>query len=387
MPSSGNRKLIFLVTEDWYFWLHRLPMARAARAAGFDVAVATRVAAHGERIRGEGFTLHPLHWHRRRLGPWASLAAVMEIYRLYRRERPLVVQHVSLKPALLGGIAALLARVPGVVSIITGTGYLAVSRSVQARVLAWFARALLPRLLLRRGSRVIVENEDDRIFFATSRPGGASRIAVFTGTGVDIERFRPQPEPPTPPIVAAYAGRMIAIKGVAVLVDAQQRLRRTGLDLRLDLAGLADPENPSSIDGAELERWAGLQGIRCLGHQEDVRTIWTACHVAGLASWGGEGLPVSLLEAAAMGRPIVATDVPGTREIARHGVNALLVPPGDAAAFADALATLARDAGMRQRFGEAGRRLVEERFSERAVGAATVKLYRALLDELGIPAT
>jgi glycosyltransferase involved in cell wall biosynthesis len=231
-----------------------------------------------------------------------------------------------------------------------------------------------------------VENEDDRMFFAASRPRAASRIAVFTGTGVDVERFHPQPEPPTPPIVAAYAGRMIAIKGVAVLVDAQQRLRQAGLDLRLDLAGLADPENPSSIDVAELERWGRLPGICCLGHQEDVRIVWTACHIAVLASWGGEGLPVSLLEAAAMGRPIVATDVPGTREIAHHGVNALLVRPSDSAAFADALATLARDADMRRRFGEAGRRLVEQHFSERAVGVAMVKLYRALLDELGIPA-
>ncbi|HUB96529.1 MAG TPA: glycosyltransferase, partial [Stellaceae bacterium] len=284
-------------------------------------------------------------------------------------------------------IAALAARVPGVVSIITGTGYLAVSRTARARALAWSARIMLPWILLRGNARVIVENEDDRKFLAASRPRAAARIAVFTGTGVDIERFRPVPEPPTPPLAVAYAGRMIAIKGVSVLVDAQQRLRQAGFDTRLDLAGVPDPENPSSIDDATLRQWAGLPGVRCLGHREDVRAVWAGSHIAALASWGGEGLPVSLLEAAAMGRPIVATDVPGTREIACHGVNALLVPPGDSAAFASALQSLARDPDARHRFGAAGRQLVEERFSDRAVGVKTRALYRALLDELGVPAT
>src|SRR5579862_3653695 len=124
MSADGKPKLIFLVTEDWYFWSHRLPMARAASAAGFEVAVATRVNAHGERIRGLGYALHPLRWKRGRNGPLASALAVLEIWRLYRRERPLLVHHVSLKPALLGGIAARLAGVKLVVSMITGSGYL-----------------------------------------------------------------------------------------------------------------------------------------------------------------------------------------------------------------------------------------------------------------------
>jgi glycosyltransferase involved in cell wall biosynthesis len=379
---AAPRKLIFLVTEDWYFWSHRLPMARAAREAGFAVAVATRVAAHGERIRAEGFGLHPLRWRRRSLGPWASLAAIAEIWRLYRRERPLIVHHVALKPTLLGGIAARLARVPGVVSMIAGTGYLGTAPAARARLIGGVARLAWPWLLLRPGSRVIVQNEEDRRALAALRPDAADRIALIAGSGVDLERFRPTPEPAAPPIVALYAGRMIAIKGVATLVEAQQAVLRRGIDLRLVLAGAPDPENPSSIAAATLERWQALPGISWLGHQEDIRPVLAAAHLAVLPSLGGEGLPKSLLEAAAMARPIVATDIPGVRMIAREGVNAILVPPGDAAALAEALVALAMDAARRSRLGAESRRLVEG-FSDAAVAAQTAAVYRALLLEIG----
>jgi glycosyltransferase involved in cell wall biosynthesis len=380
--TAARGKLIFLVTEDWYFWSHRLPMARAARDAGFAVAVATRVAAHGERIRAEGFALHPLRWRRRSTGLWASLAAIAEIWRLYRRERPLVVHHVALKPALLGGIAARLARVPATVSMIAGAGYLASAGGARAWLVARVLRLAWPILLLRPGSRVIVQNDEDRANLAALRPAQAWRIEVIRGSGIDLERFHPAPEPPAP-ITIAYAGRMIAIKGVATLIAAHALLRERGSDVRLLLAGAPDAENPSAIDRETLARWAALPGVEWLGHCEDIRDVWRAAHIAVLPSLGGEGLPLSLLEAAAMGRPIVATDVPGTRDIARDGENALLVPPGDAAALAKAIAALADDPERRQRYAIASRRIVEDGFSDRAVGSATVTLYRALLDEIG----
>ncbi len=379
MTAAPRRKLIFLVTEDWYFWSHRLPMARAARDAGFDVAVATRVAAHGERIRAEGFTLHALAWRREDLGPWANLAAIVEIFRLYRRERPFLVHHVALKPALLGGIAALLARVPAVVSMIAGTGYAGLDRRWPVRAVGAALRPIWPLLLLRRNCRVIVQNDEDRRAIAALRPSAADRIVVIRGSGVDLDYFRPLPEPPAPPVIAAYVGRMIAIKGVAVLVAAQQELQHQGIDVGLVLAGAPDPANPRSLDEATLAGWATLPGIAWHGHQSDVRTVWAAAHIAVLGSLGGEGLPKTLLEAAAVGRAIVATDVPGTRDIARRGINALLVPPGDAVAFAAALKQLAGDATCRRRFAEAGRRLVEAEFSDQIVREAAAALYISLI--------
>ena len=386
MPMSATRpKLIYLVTEDWYFWSHRLPMARAAQRAGFDVAVATRVAEHGERIRAEGFTVHPLGWRRRDIGPWASLRAVAEIYRLYSRERPLLAHHVALKPAVLGSAAALLAGVPAVVNAVTGVGFIASSPSLRARLLRRPLDFLLTRLLERANSRVIVQNADDRALLLSLSAGAQARVVVIRGSGVDTGHFRAAPEPPAPPVVAGYAGRLLADKGIATLIEAQQSLGRRGSDLRLMLAGAPDPENPSSIDAATLSRWQALPGVTWLGEVDDIRTLWSKAHVAVLAS-RREGLPKSLLEAAAMGRPLVATDVPGCREIARDGENALLVPPDDPAALATALERLAADAELRRRFGTASRRLVESELAADAVGGATVACYLSLLQDLRLPA-
>ncbi len=382
--TAPRPKLVYLVTEDWYFWSHRLPMARAAQRAGFDVAVATRVAEHGERIRAEGFTLHPLRWRRRDIGPWAGLRAIAEIRRLYRRERPLLVHHVALKPAVLGSIAALIAGVPAVVNAVTGLGFVASSPSLRARLLRRPMGFALTRLLERPNSRVIVQNEDDRRALLALHAQAAKRIVVIRGSGVDTARLHPVPEPPAPPVVAGYAGRMLADKGVPVLVEAQQMLRRRGIAVDLMLAGTPDPDTPSSIDAATLAGWQALPGVTWLGQVADIRTLWAAAHIAVLPS-RREGLPKSLLEAAAMGRPLIATDVPGCREIAQEGINALLVPPDDVAALAAALERLAGDVALRRRFGAESRRMVEVELAEDAVGAATVACYRDLLAGLGLP--
>jgi len=376
--SGEKRKLIFLVTEDWYFWSHRLPMARAAQQAGFDVAVATRVVAHRARIEAAGCRVIPLRWRREEIGPSSSLAAIAEIYRLYRRERPFVVHHIAHKAAILGGIAALLARVPRVVSFIAGVGYMGTSRSRHARLVGAATRLLWPVLLLRRNCRVIVQNDEDRAVIEALRPAAADRITVIRGSGVDLDHFKPLPEPPSPPITAAYVGRMIAIKGVATLVEAQRLLRAQGVEMQLLLVGTPDPANPSSFDEATLRAWSQRPGIVWCGHRDDVRETWATAHIAALASEGGEGVPKTLLEAAAVGRAIVATDVPGNRDVARHGINAILVPPGDAAALATALKSLASDPARRRAYAAAGRSLVAEGFSGEAVTAATLALYRAL---------
>ena len=193
--SDARPKLLYLVTEDWYFWSHRLPMARAAQRAGFDVAVATRVAQHGERIRAEGFALHPLRWRRGDNSAWAGLAAIAEIARLYRRERPDLVHHVALKPAVLGSIAALFAPVPAVVNAVTGMGFVAASPSLRARLLRRPLAAALARLIERRHSRVIVQNEDDRRLLLALNPRAAARIALIRGSGIDVGRFASTPEP------------------------------------------------------------------------------------------------------------------------------------------------------------------------------------------------
>jgi glycosyltransferase involved in cell wall biosynthesis len=198
-------------------------------------------------------------------------------------------------------------------------------------------------------------------------------VVLIPGSGVDTDYFTPLPEPP-PPVTAAYVGRMLADKGVFTLIDAMSRLQANGTKLQLLLAGDCDKENPGSLAPEQLREFASTIGINWLGHVADIRDVWARAHFAVLAS-RREGLPKSLLEAAACGRAMVATDAPGCREIAIAGETALTVPVDDAPALADAMAKLAGDASLRERFGKRARKLVEEKFSADAIGRQIVALY------------
>ncbi|HSK41863.1 MAG TPA: glycosyltransferase family 4 protein [Arenibaculum sp.] len=378
MPSPRRPKLIYLVTEDWYFWSHRLPMARAARDAGFDVGVATRVRDHGQRIAAEGFRLHSLDWERRSLNPLAGIAGIRAVTALYRRERPDVVHHVALKPTVVGGLAARIAGVPAVVNGLTGLGYVFSSYDTKAKAIRAVVAPVLRNLLNRPNGVLVLQNTDDRALLTKLGLVDPERVVVIRGSGVDVDRFAPSPEPPTPPVFAAFVGRMLEDKGVHVLAEAVRRVRARGVDLHLRLVGTPDPENPTAVPERLLRDWAAEPGIEWVGHSPDIPGVWAAAHIAVLPS-RREGLPKSLLEAAACGRAIVATDVPGCREIAIAGRNAILVPPDDPSALADALAHLARDHELRARFAHESRRLVLSDMAADQVAARMAEVYRRLL--------
>jgi glycosyltransferase involved in cell wall biosynthesis len=368
-------KLLFLVTEDWYFWSHRLPVARAARDAGFEIAVATRVDAHRERICDERFRLCPLPWRRRGDGLIGAGRAVAAIAMAYRREQPDIVHHVALKPVLFGGIAARLAfprrrERPAQVAAVAGlgSGLLPISR---------LGRLVRPALaaavrLAAAGGPIVVQNPEDGAAFAGIGIDPA-RIVLIRGSGVDTAYFAPVPDPAVAgqPLRVALVARMLRRKGVLDAVAAVRLLRASGVAIELLLAGPPDPDNRDSLDAAALAALAAEPGILWLGRVEDVRTVWRQAVVAVL--------PKALLEAAACARAIVATDMPGCREVVRHGESGLLVPPHDIAALAEALARLVADAGLRQAMGAAGRVLVERDFGEAIVAQQTLALYQALL--------
>ena len=239
-------KLLFLVTEDWYFWSHRLPVARAARDAGFDVVVATRVRDHGEQIRTEGFRLCPLGWRRRGDGIVGAGRALIEITALYRRERPDIVHLVALKPVLFGGIAARLAFPrgagrPAQIAAVTGLG--SGLRRVRP-TLGWAIRQAAG------DSRVIVQNPEDGAALAGFGVA-QERIVLIRGSGVDTDHFTPLPEPPGPTVTVALVARMLRSKGVPDAVAAVRRLRAQGMAIELALAGPADPDNRDSLSDAD----------------------------------------------------------------------------------------------------------------------------------------
>jgi glycosyltransferase involved in cell wall biosynthesis len=391
-------KLIYLVTEDWYFWSHRLPIARAARDAGFEIVVAARERVHGERIRDEGFRFEALNWRRRGDHIVGAGRAVAAIAALYRRERPDIVHHVALKPMLFGGAALRLAFPrragrPACVAAVNGLGSGFTLMNGKARL----ARAVLGRGLRDAAgdARVIVQNPEDREALAALGIDPAL-LVLIRGSGVDTAHFAPLPEP-RPDIATirvALVGRMLRSKGVIDAVEAVRRLRDDGLAVELVLAGPTDPDNPDSLDDRALaalcaEPGAAEPGVVWLGRVEDVREVWAEAAIAVLPSTYGEGLPKSLLEAASCGRAIVASDMPGCREIVRPGgpgmgeETGLLVPPGDVAALAEAIKALVRDPERRRAMGRAGRHLVEREFSEERIAAQTLALYETVLRERG----
>jgi len=369
--------LLYLVTEDWFFLLHRLPMALAAKEAGYDVHVATRVGKQGADIEAHGFTLHPLDWKRGSLNPFYAVSSVRQVRTLYRRISPDIVHHVALQPSVIGSLAARGLRMKRV-NAFTGLGFVFTSGSARARVVRPLIAGLMPYLLNDERSVVVVENPDDKAALVAIGIH-ENRLRLIPGSGVDTHGIRPLPEPQGE-MTVAFVGRLLDDKGVRPLVAAHDMLRNHGEKLRLLIAGNGDPANPASIPQGEIESWKGKPGVELLGYVDGIQKVWERAHIAVLPS-RREGLPVSLLEAAAYGRPIVATDVPGCREIARQGVNAFLVPPDDPAALAGAITALARDPELRARFGAAGRRMVEDEFSRTKVGDLVVALYNGLLDQ------
>jgi mannose/cellobiose epimerase-like protein (N-acyl-D-glucosamine 2-epimerase family) len=380
---SGRRssrtppRVIYLVTEDWYFISHRLPMARAARDAGLEVHVATRIDRHGAAIEAEGFHLHPVSWQRGSLDPRDLFRVVREVRRLYRTVKPELAHHVALPAIVVGSLAATGLTI-ACLNAMTGLGTLFISNSATVRAARMALRPALRGLLNRASATVLVQNADDRA--AVENLGvDPGRIALIPGSGVDTHAMTPSPEP-AGAVTVAFVGRLVAAKGIRALVEAHRRLRARGHDIRLLIAGAPDAANPGSIPQSEIEEWGRQPNVSYLGYVEDIRALWASAHIAALPSHR-EGLPLSLLQAAACGRPLVATDVPGCRAIARPEVNAILVPIDDVQALAQAIERMALDPELRRRFGEASRALVEREFSAKRIGRELLALYGCLLQQ------
>ncbi|CAL78888.1 putative Glycosyl transferase, group 1 [Bradyrhizobium sp. ORS 278] len=372
--SASPRRLLYVANEDFAFLMHRLPMARAARDAGYEVHVATNVNAGAAAIAAERFVLHPIPFRRGGLSPSSALPTVRAIRAVEAAIRPDIVHHSGLQASVLGSLAAL-GRPAPVVNAMTGMGYIFTSSSWRSRLLKRGLLSLLPWLMNRRPSCVLVQNPDDRD--ALQAMGvRADKITLIPGSGVDTDRFRPLPEPDGP-ITFGFAGRLLTDKGIRALIAAHRMLRQQGRNDQLLIAGSPDPANPASVSAAEIEAWRAEPGITLLGQIKDITELWRRCHVAVLPSHR-EGLPVSLLEAAACGRPLVSTDAPGCREIAIHGQTGLAVLVEDAAALAQAMAQLATSPELRARYGQAARQLVEDKLSARIIGRSVVALYDRL---------
>ncbi len=352
--------LVYLVSEDWFFATHFLPLARAAKAKGFRIVIITRLGRFTPVLQAEGFDLIDFSASRSSFGPAGLIRAVAQLRAIFRREKPTLIHAIALKSVVLGGVAARLAGgVPAVYSL-TGLGYLWSTPGLAPRVLRSVVKAIL-RLLDRPSAAFSFENEDDCAEFPTLR----SRT-VIGGWGMEPAEIEARPQRDAGPVRVVYLGRMLKAKGIEAAVRAVELARET-VDIELELWGAPDPGNLTSLTEADLLDLSKRPGIRWFGKANSAQDVWARADIAILLS-DREGMPRSLIEASSASLPLVAYDVAGCRSIVQNGVSGYLLPHANEIAVAEALVRLASDSRLRQRMGAAARTHFEARFTvERTV--------------------
>ena len=375
-PRAPRAKIVFIVSEDWFFASHFLGFAGAARAAGLEPVVVTRVNAHRGVLEAHGCRVVAVPIARRAFGPLAVIKACLYYRAILRAEAPQTVHCIALKSVVIGGLAARMARAPALVLAPTGLGYFWTAGGARA----WLGRAgvrLAARLLAAsRKSRFLFENRDDPRELGLD-PDSA-RVVIVSGAGVSADDFPATPPPADSPVRVSVVARMLRSKGIVEAVEAIRIARKAGRDIVLDLWGDPDASNPDSLRVDELQALAREPGVTWCGRSRDVAKVWRHSHIAMLLSHR-EGLPRSLVEACASARPIVTTDAPGRRAVVTDGVEGVLAPLRDPAAAAAALIRLADDPAQRQRMGENARRRFEAEFTDEIVNARIKALYRDCL--------
>jgi len=378
-----QRRLLLLITEDWYFWTHRLPIARAALEAGFEVIVATRVHKHGERIKQEGLKLVPIRLRRKSRNPFSELLSILDLVRIYKKERPDIVHHVTIKPMLYGSWAAVISGVPGVVNAIAGLGHVFVTKGLKATIVKRLVSLAYRSALRLKRERVIFQNPEDMDVFQSNGLVRPERSVLIRGAGVDLNEFKVYPEPAGPATIL-LAGRLLWNKGVGDLREAGALLKEKGIDCRVVLVGVPDADSPNSVPEDVLKEWVKNGEVEWLGRRDDMPEILAKSNLVVLPTTYGEGVPKILIEAGAAGRAIVASDVAGCREIVKPEVNGILVPPNDVPSLVEAIERLIRNPELRSQMGLRGRELVEREFSEQKVVSETLSIYEELLAENGL---
>jgi glycosyltransferase involved in cell wall biosynthesis len=371
-------RILFAVSEWRTFLTHRAPLAYGARDAGFEVHVAVPPDADRGLLEREGLRVHTVPYSRGVGSPAAEVRSAAGLLRAYRRARPDLVHLFTPKVNVVGGPGARLLRVPALVCSVTGLGYAFAAPGMGGRALRVVLLSGLRTAFRHPRCAVIFHNADDRNELARLGVQIPENSVILHGSGVDLDQFSPQPEPRGVPVVA-FVGRLLWDKGPAEFIEAARRLRARGVVARFVLVGDTDAANPAGVPRGTVQRWADERVVEWWGYRADMPEVMAGTHVIALPVRQREGAPKALLEAAAAGRPVVTTDVPGCRDVVLTEQTGIVLPPRDPARLADALARLVADSGLRARMGAAGRTLAEQRFSVKEVVRRTLAVYAAAL--------
>jgi glycosyltransferase involved in cell wall biosynthesis len=372
-------KVLFFANTEWYLYNFRLPLAKYLRAHGFEVVMLSPVGPYGALLEAEGFRWIGLDMNRRSLNPARELALIKRISAVYAAEKPAIVHHFTIKCVVYGSLIARWHGVRNRVNAVTGMGYVFSDDGYKARLLRPLVRNLIKAALGGEGSRLILQNKDDLAAFIAADLATHQHTHLIRGSGVDVSRFRPRELDHTRRVMRVLlASRLLWEKGIEEYVEAANLIKAQKLPIEFLLAGSPDPGNPGSVAPAQLVKWQEAGAVHYLGHVSDMPQLLADIDVAVLPSYR-EGVPRSLLEAAACGIPIITTDVPGCREVVRHGVNGFLIPPRNAAALAASVKRLYEEPADRVRMGRAGRETVLSDFDQRIVFEQTYAVYQDLL--------
>jgi glycosyltransferase involved in cell wall biosynthesis len=372
-------KVILFANTEWYLYNFRLSLIRALIARGVRVLALSPPGPYGQRLIEAGCEWIALPMDRRSLNPLREAILLARLAGIYREFRPDLAHHLTIKCVVYGSFAAALAGTSGVVNAVTGLGHVFTDEGLRSRMLRPVVRGLLRSCFRGRKVRLILQNPDDQAAFQRAKLAPAESVRLIRGSGVNAALFTPVAQRSHGgPVRILLATRLLREKGVLEFVDAARSLKQAVVPAEFWLAGRPDPGNPSSVSQAMIDGWHAEGVVRALGHVETIHELLQQVDMVVLPSYR-EGTPKILLEAAACGLPIVATDVPGCREIVSHGHNGLLVPARDSAALASAIRLLIADPETRARMGAAGRAKVLAEFDERSVIRQTLDVYRELV--------
>ena len=373
--QDSEHHLVYVITEDWFFASHFLDRAKAAIKTGHRVSVVTRCRETASGLAGSGLEFENFEFSRRGLNPFSEIGTVIRLASLLRKIKPNVVHNIALKPVTLGTLAARVAGIQNIVNAPVGMGYVFTSQENKAKILRPVVRRVIKYVLGRPNSRIVIENNEDLQNLIRQEFAEPEQIFLIKGAGVDTRKFSMTPEP-TEPIKVIMVSRLLRDKGVFEFIEAAKIVSSSNSTVQFILVGDVDDGNPTSLTQEEI-RELSLSGIvKFLGTRSDVAQLLAASHIACLPSYR-EGLPKSLIEAAAAGRPIVTTDVTGCREVVTDQVNGLLVPPRDSAALAEALLILINDPEMRKTMGARNRQKAEQEFANEIIIGQTLEIYKS----------
>ena len=387
-------KVLLVANTSWYLYNFRLPLIQDLRASGYAVELVAPHDAYTAELEREGFTVHPWLVARRSINPLLELRAIVDLLRVYQREQPTLVHHFTIKACLYGTLAAKGARVYRVVNAVTGLGHVFLGQRKRTRLLRRALKPLYRAVFSARRSTVVFQNSDDQERLIKLGITEGERARLIRGSGVDVAFFSPealeQSADPTPvvppghfhhPLQLLFPARLIREKGIAEVLSACRQLWARGIALELLVSGELDFGNRSALAPAELAVLRSEPRIRCLGHVQNIRALYAASDIVVLPSWR-EGLSRSLVEAAAMERPIITTDVPGCRDVIDHGRSGLLVPLRNPAAIELAILLLLENPDLACRIGKAARQKVVAEFQVSLVNEQTLAQYQQLLTPL-----